>query len=120
MKKKSKSTLAILMAVAMMSSLCSEPAAAAETEAGGIVSETSVNTFHMLYKATKDVSFLYHVNNETCTDSKVTGVYFLSGNGQQTDANNYIYVFASAVISDSEDSRTVYFAFSYSTERGGR
>ena len=68
----------------------------------------------MLYKATKDVSFLYHVNNETCTDSKVTGVYFLSGNGQQTDANNYIYVFASAVISDSEDSRTVYFAFSYS------
>lgn len=79
-----------------------------------IVSETSVNTFHMLYKATKDVSFLYHVNNETCTDSKVTGVYFLSGNGQQTDANNYIYVFASAVISDSEDSRTVYFAFSYS------
>lgn len=79
-----------------------------------IASETSVNTFHMLYKATKDVSFLYHVNNETCTDSKVTGVYFLSGNGQQTDANNYIYVFASAVISDSEDSRTVYFAFSYS------
>ena len=79
-----------------------------------IVSETSVNTFHMLYKATKDVSFLYHVNNETCMDSKVTGVYFLSGNGQQTDANNYIYVFASAVISDSEDSRTVYFAFSYS------
>ncbi len=79
-----------------------------------IASETSVNTFHMLYKATKDVSFLYHVNNETCMDSKVTGVYFLSGNGQQTDANNYIYVFASAVISDSEDSRTVYFAFSYS------
>lgn len=79
-----------------------------------IVSETSVNTFHMLYKATKDVSFLYHVNNEICMDSKVTGVYFLSGNGQQTDANNYIYVFASAVISDSEDSRTVYFAFSYS------
>ena len=79
-----------------------------------IVSETSVNTFHMLYKATKDVSFLYHINNETCMDSKVTGVYFLSGNGQQTDANNYIYVFASAVISDSEDSRTVYFAFSYS------
>lgn len=79
-----------------------------------IASETSVNTFHMLYKATKDVSFLYHVNNEICTDSKVTGVYFLSGNGQQTDANNYIYVFASAVISDSEDSRTVYFAFSYS------
>ena len=79
-----------------------------------IASETSVNTFHMLYKATKDVSFLYHVNNETCTDSKVTGVYFLSGNGKQTDANNYIYVFASAVISDSEDSRTVYFAFSYS------
>lgn len=79
-----------------------------------IASETSVNTFHMLYKATKDVSFLYHINNETCMDSKVTGVYFLSGNGQQTDANNYIYVFASAVISDSEDSRTVYFAFSYS------
>ena len=42
MKKKSKNILAILMAVAMMSSLCSVPAAAAETEAGGIVSETSV------------------------------------------------------------------------------
>lgn len=79
-----------------------------------IASETSSNTFHMLYKATKDASFLYHVNNETCTDSKVTGVYFLSGNGKQTDVNNYIYAFASAVISDSEDSRTVYFAFSYS------
>ncbi len=79
-----------------------------------IASETAVNTFHMLYKATKDVSFLYHVNNETCTDSKVMGAYFLSGNGKQTEVNNYIYVFASAVISDSEDSRTVYFAFSYS------
>lgn len=41
MRKKSKSTLAILMAVAMMSSLCSVPAAAAETETGGVVSETS-------------------------------------------------------------------------------
>lgn len=40
MRKKSKSTLAILMAVAMMSSLCSVPAAAAETEIGGVVSET--------------------------------------------------------------------------------
>lgn len=42
MRKKSKSTLAILMAVAMMSSLCSVPAAAAETEIGGVVSETPV------------------------------------------------------------------------------
>ena len=42
MRKKSKSTLAILMAVAMMSSLCSVPAAAAETETGGVVSETPV------------------------------------------------------------------------------
>ena len=42
MGKKSKSTLAIFMAVAMMSSLCSVPAAAAETETGGVVSETPV------------------------------------------------------------------------------
>lgn len=79
-----------------------------------IAQETAVNTFHMLYKATKDVSFLYHVNNETCTDSRVLDVYFLSDSGKQADVNNYIYIFASAVISDEQDSRTVYFAFSYS------
>lgn len=42
MRRKSKSTLAILMAVAMMSSLCSVSAAAAEVEAGGVVSEVPV------------------------------------------------------------------------------
>lgn len=79
-----------------------------------ISKETSDNTFHMLYKASKDTAYLYHVNEETCSDAQITGTYFLKRSGETGEVNNYVYIMASAVISDSEDSRTVYFAFSYS------
>lgn len=39
--------------------------------------ETADNTFHMLYKATKDTAYLYHINEETCSDAKITGIYYL-------------------------------------------
>lgn len=68
----------------------------------------------MLYKATKDTAYLYHVNEETCSDAKITGIYYLQKKGNAGETNNYIYITASATISDSEDSKTVYFAFSYS------
>ena len=76
--------------------------------------ETADNTFHMLYKATKDTAYLYHINEETCSDAKITGIYYLQKKGNAGETNNYIYITASATISDSEDSKTVYFAFSYS------
>ena len=68
----------------------------------------------MLYKATKDTAYLYHINEETCSDAKITGIYYLQKKGNAGETNNYIYITASATISDSEDSKTVYFAFSYS------
>lgn len=79
-----------------------------------IASQTQDATFHMLYKATSDTAYLRHLNNENCSDPKVTDVYFLTRNKDTGEANNYIYIMASALISDSEDEKTVYFAFSYS------
>lgn len=45
---------------------------------------------------------------------KIVSTYFLSRKGTAGDNNNYVYIIAQATISDSEDSKTVYFAFSYS------
>ena len=79
-----------------------------------IDSQVNDNTFRMLYKATKDSAYLYHINNETSSETKILGTYFLKKKGTEGDCNNYIYILASSLVSDSEDSRTVYFAFSYS------
>lgn len=79
-----------------------------------ITAETADTTFHMLYKATKDTSYLYHINEETVSAAKIVSTYFLSRKGTAGDNNNYVYIIAQATISDSEDSKTVYFAFSYS------
>ncbi len=75
--------------------------------------ETADTTFHMLYKATKDTAYLYHINEETASDAKIVSTYFLSRKGTAGDNNNYVYIMAQATISDSESSATVYFAFSY-------
>ena len=79
-----------------------------------ITAETADTTFHMLYKATQDTSYLYHINEETVSAAKIVSTYFLSRKGTAGDNNNYVYIIAQATISDSEDSKTVYFAFSYS------
>lgn len=79
-----------------------------------ITAETADTTFHMLYKATKDTSYLYYINEETVSAAKIVSTYFLSRKGTAGDNNNYVYIIAQATISDSEDSKTVYFAFSYS------
>lgn len=79
-----------------------------------ITAETADTTFHMLYKATKDTSYLHHINEETVSAAKIVSTYFLSRKGTAGDNNNYVYIIAQATISDSEDSKTVYFAFSYS------
>lgn len=79
-----------------------------------ITAETADTTFHMLYKATKDTSYLYRINEETVSAAKIVSTYFLSRKGTAGDNNNYVYIIAQATISDSEDSKTVYFAFSYS------
>ena len=79
-----------------------------------ITAETADTTFHMLYKATKDTSYLYPINEETVSAAKIVSTYFLSRKGTAGDNNNYVYIIAQATISDSEDSKTVYFAFSYS------
>ena len=79
-----------------------------------ITAQTADTTIQMLYKATKDTSYLYHINEETVSAAKIVSTYFLSRKGTAGDNNNYVYIIAQATISDSEDSKTVYFAFSYS------
>ena len=44
----------------------------------------------MLYKATKDTAYLYHINEETCSDAKITGIYYLQKKGNAGETNNYI------------------------------
>ena len=68
----------------------------------------------MLYKATKDTAYLYHVNEETCSDGDYWNILFTEKRKCWCRLIiTYITVSEGQYLTP-EDSETVYFAFSYS------
>ena len=75
----------------------------------------------MLFAATGNTEYLYHLNEEQADNIKIEAAYFLDkndGESNNTDKSgniirNYIVVEASADISDNEGSEKVYFMFVY-------
>ena len=53
-----------------------------------LISSITVSYTHL--KATKDTAYLYHINEETCSDAKITGIYYLQKKGNAGETNNYI------------------------------
>lgn len=82
-----------------------------------ISKETENVTYRMLFAATGNTDYLYHINEEKADDIKIEAVYFINNNindSENNDIKNYIAVEASANISDNEESEQVYFMFIYS------
>ena len=83
--------------------------------------ETADATYRMLFAATGNTEYLYHLNEEHADNIKIEAAYFLDkndGESNNTDKSgniirNYIVVEASADISDNEGSEKVYFMFVY-------
>lgn len=83
--------------------------------------ETADATYRMLFAATGNTEYLYHLNEEQADNIKIEAAYFLDkndGESNNTDKSgniirNYIVVEASADISDNEGSEKVYFMFVY-------
>ena len=83
--------------------------------------ETADVTYRMLFAATGNSEYLYHLNEEQADNIKIEAAYFLDkndGESNNTDKSgniirNYIVVEASADISDNEGSEKVYFMFVY-------
>lgn len=78
-----------------------------------ITKETADVTYRILFAATGDTNYLYHMNEETASNIKITDAYFLKRKENVADTDNYIVVQASAQVTDNEDSREIYFAFVY-------
>lgn len=78
-----------------------------------IKNETLDTTFRMLYKATKNTDYLYHLNDETADNIKILDKYFLTRKSGQEGNNNYIYIVASADVHDNESTENVFFIFQY-------
>lgn len=86
-----------------------------------IKKETEDVTYRMLYAATGNTDYLYHLNEENADNIQIEKAYFLdkkdsgeeSGDNGSNIIRNYIVVEASADISDNESVEKVYFMFVY-------
>lgn len=86
-----------------------------------IKEETEDVTYRMLFAATGNTDYLYHLNEEKADNIKIEAAYFLDRKAEadsvsdrdSTVVRNYIVVEASADISDNEGSEQVYFMFAY-------
>lgn len=79
-----------------------------------IISQTEDTTFRMLYKATKNQSYLRSDNEETVSDIELMNVYFLKRkNEMEGEKDNYLYYLYRAVISNADAEEEVYFLFEY-------
>ena len=67
----------------------------------------------MLYVATGNTDYLYHLNEENVSDVNIDAAYFLKALAAGQEADNYIIVQASAVVSDNESSEPVSYVFRY-------
>ena len=72
-----------------------------------ITKETEDATYRMLYVATGNTDYLYHLNEENVSDVNIDAAYFLNALAAGQEADNYIIVQASAVVSDNESSEPV-------------
>ena len=78
-----------------------------------ITKETEDATYRMLYVATGNTDYLYHLNEENVSDVNIDAAYFLKALAAGQEADNYIIVQASAVVSDNESSEPVSYVFRY-------
>ncbi len=85
-----------------------------------IKKETEDATYRMLYAATGNTDYLYHLNEENADNIQIEKAYFLNKKDNDEEKNNssnvirnYIVVEASADISDNESNEKVYFMFVY-------
>lgn len=86
-----------------------------ETVIQTITTQTEDMSFRMLYKATKDNSYLYQENDEKAENIESSGNYFLTKKSEdQAGIDNYLYTFYKADIVNSSTQMTVYFAFEFS------
>lgn len=86
-----------------------------------IKKETEDVTYRMLFAATGNTDYLYHLNEENADNITIEAVYFLNGTSEAAAVDskegniirNYIIVEASADISDNDGSEKVYYMFVY-------
>jgi hypothetical protein len=79
-----------------------------------IYKETKSTSFRMLYKVTKDPTYLYAINNERADDTKFIEAYMLSRkNPNEGNMDNYLYLFYETDLSNQDTAIKAYFVFEY-------
>lgn len=76
---------------------------------------TEDKTFRILYKATGDDKYLRQLNDEKAENINLENILFLKRKDTVSDGvDNYIYFIYSADVSNSSESRKLYFGFEFS------
>jgi hypothetical protein len=76
--------------------------------------ETEDMTFRMLYKASRDSSYLFQYNNEWVNSVELMGVKLLVRNNAQAEGTfNYVEMLYKANIENASGAVDVYFAFEF-------
>jgi len=79
-----------------------------------IETETEDLTFRMLYKASKDSSYLFQYNNEWAQDITLIDAKFMyKRDGHDVTQHNYVELIFKAVVSNGTSSPDVYFIFEF-------